>query len=263
MKPVFFKKTYVQYVIAWPAISLAKLSILLLYLQLFRVNTGLRWAVWGGIVLTCIAYLPNIGVSSYYCAAHPGEAWDYKIGDRCGNKDGLKWLIASAALSLTLDLYIMCLPIPQIMSLNMSLRRRLGVCLIFLAAAFACICALLTLIYRVHLANAADLMWPGAQLWVTNLTENFVAIIVGSVPGMNSWYKKIFKTSSVYSKFTSSFSSMSRSTVTKSQGTTSTKYESKDKRDIYPMTGYSEFDHESQRSLAGSHVEATESGHPL
>lgn len=250
--PFFFKKTYVQYVIAWPAISLAKLSILLLYLQLFRVNTTLRWAIWGGIALTCITYLPNIGVSSYFCAAHPGEAWDYNVGIRCGNKGALKWLIVSAALSLLLDLYILVLPIPQIISLNLSLRRRLGVSVIFLAAAFACICALLTLIYRVHLASASDPLWPGAQLWVTNLTENFVAIIVGSVPGMSSWFKKIFKTSTVYSKFSSSFGSLSRTTASKSQGTSSTKYGSKDTRNEYPMTGYSEFDHESQRSLARS-----------
>jgi hypothetical protein len=260
MDPFFFKKTYVQYVIAWPAITLAKLSILLLYLQLFRVNTTLRVAIWGGIALTCIAYLPNIGVSSYFCAAHPGEAWDYNVGIRCGNKDALKWLIASAALSLALDLYILVLPIPQIIGLNMSLRRRLGVSVIFFAALFACICALLTLIYRVHLANATDPLWPGAQLWVTNLTENFVAIIVGSVPGMSSWYKKVFKTSSVYSKFSSSFGSMSKSTVNKSQGTVTTiGSESKGKRDAYQLSGYSEFDQESQRSLARSERDVTES----
>ncbi|KAK2606344.1 hypothetical protein QQS21_003275 [Conoideocrella luteorostrata] len=249
--PSFYKRTYAQYVIAWPAISLAKLSILLLYLRIFRMNKTLRMAIWGGVALICVAYLPNIAVSSYFCAARVGEAWGPVVGLRCADRGSLKWLIASAALSVLLDFYILVLPIPQIMSLKMSVRRRLGVCLIFFTAFFACTCAILTLVYRIQLEHAQDTLWPGAQLWITNLVENFVAIIVSSVPGVSSWLTRVLMPSQFYSRISSFLSGSSRSAFSQTQSQTSDMMASDQTNNNYPMRNYAQHDPESQSSLTG------------
>jgi hypothetical protein len=73
-------------------------------------------------------------VASYYCAPHAGEQWGLSVGQRCGDKASLKWLVGSAAMSVLLDIYIFILPIPIVLRLNMSGRKRFGVLLIFATA---------------------------------------------------------------------------------------------------------------------------------
>jgi len=128
------QRIFVQAIIAWPAIILAKLAILFLYLRLFQVRPAMRYAIYAGVVWTILTYLPNMFDFAYFCAAHPGEPWDINVGLRCGDKKSLKWLLVSAGMSILLDLYILALPIPVVRKLNMSGRKRFGILLIFFAA---------------------------------------------------------------------------------------------------------------------------------
>jgi hypothetical protein len=128
------QRMFIQAILAWPAIILAKLAILLLYLRLFQIRAAMRYAIYAGVIWTILAYLPNMFLFTYICTARPGEPWDINVGLRCGNKQSLKWLVASAGMSVLLDLYILALPIPVVRKLNMSGRKRFGVLLIFFAA---------------------------------------------------------------------------------------------------------------------------------
>lgn len=132
--PTTAQKIFAQYIIAWPAIILAKLAILFLYLRLFQIQQVARYAIYAGVCWTFLTYAPNIFISAYFCAPHPGEPWDMNVGLRCGNKSALKWLVVSASMSLFLDLYILALPIPIIRKLNMTGRKRFGILLIFFTA---------------------------------------------------------------------------------------------------------------------------------
>ena len=128
------QRMFVQSVIAWPAIILAKLAILFLYLRIFQIQPTVRYAIYAGVGWTFLTYLPNMVISAYFCAAHPGEPWDMNVGLRCANKNALKWLVVSACMSVLLDLYILALPIPVVRKLNISGRKRFGIILIFLTA---------------------------------------------------------------------------------------------------------------------------------
>ncbi|KAF4624316.1 hypothetical protein G7Y89_g13857 [Cudoniella acicularis] len=86
-------RTYAQHTIAWPAVILAKPSILLLYFRIFNVRPAMRYAIYGG------------------------KSWGLAIGIRCGTKGPLKWLVVSAIMSLALDLYILLLPITTMLPL--------------------------------------------------------------------------------------------------------------------------------------------------
>lgn len=128
------QRMFAQSIIAWPAIILAKLAILFLYLRLFQIQKAARYAIYAGVCWTFMTYLPNMFISAYFCAAHPGEPWDMNVGLRCANKSALKWLVVSACMSVLLDLYILALPIPVIRKLNMTGRKRFGILLIFFTA---------------------------------------------------------------------------------------------------------------------------------
>jgi hypothetical protein len=119
---------------AWPAIFLAKLSILLLYLRIFDIKQSIRVGVVVGAVWAFLAYIPNIVVSGYFCAPHIGQPWDIRIGSTCDQPATKKWLVTSAAMSLALDIFILVLPIPVVLRLHLNAKRRIGVFLIFFTA---------------------------------------------------------------------------------------------------------------------------------
>jgi len=109
---------------AWPAIFLAKLSILLLYLRIFDIRQSIRVGVIIGTVWAFLAYIPNIVVSGYFCAPHIGQPWDIRIGSTCDQPATKKWLVTSAAMSLALDIFILVLPIPVVLRLHLNAKRR-------------------------------------------------------------------------------------------------------------------------------------------
>lgn len=166
MTASYFKRIFAQYFIAWLAIFLAKFSILWLYRHLFGIKKSMRIAVYIGIAWAAITYLPNMAIAANWCAARYGQPWDFNVGMRCAEKLPLKWLVASAAMSVALDIYIFVLPIPVVMGLKLSGRKRLGVLFIFTTAAFAIVCAALTQVYRVKLVKTNDSMWLSAQLFI-------------------------------------------------------------------------------------------------
>ncbi|KAF2679170.1 hypothetical protein K458DRAFT_422593 [Lentithecium fluviatile CBS 122367] len=238
----YFKRMFIQNFIAWPAIFLAKISILLMYLRLFRIKQSIRHAAFAGMLWTAMTYLPNMAVAGYWCSAHFGEQWDFNVGIRCGSKAPLKWLVTSAAMSVALDIYIFLLPIPVVLGLKLSGRKRLGLLFVFTTAFFAVICAVLTLVYRVKLLLSTDSMWLSSQLFICNGVENYIAIIVGALPGCSGYFKSHIKESAFFISISSRF--------TGSRGTSnqSSKERSKATKGAYKLREFSN-DTESQKSL--------------
>ncbi|KAF2843030.1 hypothetical protein M501DRAFT_1021467 [Patellaria atrata CBS 101060] len=189
MTPSLFQRTYAQSVLAGPAIFSAKLSILLLYLRIFQIKRSMRVAIYCGIVAAALIYLPNIFVISYFCTAHVGEDWSLVVGLRCGDPRMLWCYVGMAILSLLLDMYIVLLPVPVVVGLKLSEKGKVGVLLMFFTAGFAVIAATLHLIYRIEMLRTRDQMWRGAQLFICNAVENYVAIIVGCMPGCATYIK--------------------------------------------------------------------------
>lgn len=241
MTPSYFERIFAQYFIAWVAIFLAKFSILWLYKRLFGIKPWMRNAVYAGIVWAAIAYFPNMAVAGYWCSAHIGEVWDFNVGIRCAEKAPLTWLVVSATMSVILDIYIFVLPIPIVLQLKLGKRQRLGLLFIFTTAAFAIVCAVLTLVYRVKLLKTTDSMWLSAQLFICNGVENYIAIIVGAMPACSAFFKAHIKDSALFTAITSGWSSMRGST------NKSTKASSRAMGPSYKLSDVS--DTESQRAL--------------
>ncbi|OCL05805.1 hypothetical protein AOQ84DRAFT_298220 [Glonium stellatum] len=200
---------------AWPAIFLAKVAILLLYLRIFEVKRSIRVGAIVGAIWAFLAYIPNIIVSGYFCAPHIDQPWDFRTGLTCDIPGVKEWLVTSAVMSLALDIFILILPILIVLRLHLNVKRRLGVFLIFFTAIFAVVCALLTLMYRVRLLLYKDAVWVGSQLFITNVVENYIAIIVGAIPGVTSYFKTFVTHSIIFSqlssRITNSFGSFGRS----------------------------------------------------
>ena len=106
-----------------------KLTILMLFFKLFQVNKSTKIAIYGGILLCLSTYVPRIGLTFFYCAPHPGEVWGSTVYNRCPKV--VVGAIAQSVLAVILDTYLLILPIPVILRLNLAPRKKISTCFVF------------------------------------------------------------------------------------------------------------------------------------
>lgn len=131
--PSYFKKLFIQECFFAPVYFTSKTAIFLLYRQLFAIKKWMRNAVNVGILLTFVLYLPTIPTAAVSSAPRLGGSWS-SIFTSDGPEMMITWGIVMATLSTLLDLYIFFLPLPNILRLQMPLRRRLQVAGVFATA---------------------------------------------------------------------------------------------------------------------------------
>jgi hypothetical protein len=111
------------------AITLAKISILFLYLRLFEHHPSFRLAAHITIFSTAVATLVLSFVTIFSC--YPvAYFWDRDIkGGRCLNIQNVAYAVG--ALSIVEDLVIVALPFPVLVRLQMSTSKKVGIGVMF------------------------------------------------------------------------------------------------------------------------------------
>ena len=116
-----------------PTLFFAKGAIFLLYLRIFTANKTMKYSIWFGLAFDFVLYWINIPFESWYCAPRAGDPWSLEtVGRTCS--DNIMFGLVQGVLAVVLDLYIFILPIPIVLSLQMSTRRRLSVLGVFATA---------------------------------------------------------------------------------------------------------------------------------
>lgn len=116
-----------------PTAFFVKTAILLLYLQIFVVHTGMRIAVYVGIAATGLVYWSSIIIESITLTPHAGETWADVLTNK-RSQYGITWGVVQGSAAVAIDLYIFILPQPVLWRLNMSLKKRIAVCSVFFTA---------------------------------------------------------------------------------------------------------------------------------
>ena len=112
------------------SMSCIKISILLFYYRLFRVNPRFVIAVWVMATVTACWYFTSTFVIIFQCfPVH--YMWDRKIpGGQCIPQEAL-W-IGSSVTSLLTDVAILCLPMPMIWNLRIPKKQKVALAGVFL-----------------------------------------------------------------------------------------------------------------------------------
>ena len=115
----FQQKQFTAQILTGPSLFFAKTSLLLLYLRLFGPKQSTRYAIYVGLVFAFCLYWISIPLMAYYCPRL-----------QCQSSMVILSLV-QGPLNVVLDLYIFVVPIPVVMRLQMSLRRRFAVLSVF------------------------------------------------------------------------------------------------------------------------------------
>ena len=114
-----------------PPFFLTKLPLFLLYLRPIAVTLWFRYAIYFGIAACAVFYAAAIIAYSVPCIVRPGETWLQVRSSSYCLQEGIPVTYMEGIFGLLSDIYLFMLPIPVILSLHLSLRKRLGVISIF------------------------------------------------------------------------------------------------------------------------------------
>ncbi|EEA23198.1 hypothetical protein TMatcc_002055 [Talaromyces marneffei ATCC 18224] len=177
------KILFVQTMFFGPVFFFTKAAILLLYSQLFAIETRFRIAIYISILVTLLLYLSEFPLAAVYAAPRPGHSWDSLLENLTTNAPRLALGGAvQSAISTALDIYIFILPLPILLKLQMMPRQRLQVLGIFSTALLGVGASVASLIIKIRLMSSADSSWLGAQATMCTIVETNIALIVGCMP---------------------------------------------------------------------------------
>ena len=101
---------------------------MLLYLRIFNVNRALRLSTYIGIIFQALFYSAMIGlaIGSIVECSGPAQATQ----QFCINY-GKPVVALNAVFNVVADIYVLLLPIPQVLKLQLSNKHRMGLLLVF------------------------------------------------------------------------------------------------------------------------------------
>lgn len=111
-------------------ISFAKASLFMLYYQLFKLRKSIRYAVIFGITFSILMSLITMILSIIFCSPKMGHPWDLALGVKCLRTELSAFILGIT--NLILDIYMLILPIPVILHLQLSAKKKVGILAIFM-----------------------------------------------------------------------------------------------------------------------------------
>lgn len=113
------------------ALFFSKVSILLLLFRVFSTKRRTRLFIYFGIVWAALIGCTALVVACALCIPRGNESFDSLPSiERCTHQE--IWAVVQGALNVALDLYILYLPIPLVLALQLGLKKKLGVLAIFM-----------------------------------------------------------------------------------------------------------------------------------
>ncbi|KAF2768697.1 hypothetical protein EJ03DRAFT_383130 [Teratosphaeria nubilosa] len=179
----FFELFYVNEIIYVALNGFIKISILLLYLRIFpkTVSHDFRYLCW---IMTslCAAYLvSNSLVFIFQChpVAYAWTSWDSQHTGHCIDIQAFTY--ASIAINIALEIAVFTLPIPRLLRIDMSLRKKIVACLTFTVGFTVTGCGIARAVTLPSLSSTNP-TWDFVRLAELSMAESSLGIICACLP---------------------------------------------------------------------------------
>ncbi|KAK2736393.1 hypothetical protein FQN57_000770 [Myotisia sp. PD_48] len=156
-----------------------KLSVLFFYLRLFYVDKKFRVACISVIVFVIVSSIAYIPPTVWQCS--PIAAfWDRSIPHKCLTPLPI-WL-SYAIINIVADIVVLALPIHQVLKLQLSLRDKVGVILVFALGGFVCITSIIRTTSLHSSSKVNDVTWATIPIINWTSIEVNTGIICACLP---------------------------------------------------------------------------------
>lgn len=187
--PDLFRKIFVVDVIYAPTILMAKLSLLLLYLEVFRPNVKLTYFIYLGIVLNVLFYASATIVSFVSYMPKPGQSNLEIRSSSNALRNNFVLFLVGGCFNVGSDFYILCLPISGIWKLQLAPNQKIGILGIFLTGLLACLSSVVSLYYRTKLRRYSDVTYDLVPVLLWAVVELCVGVICSSLLSFAGFFR--------------------------------------------------------------------------
>ncbi|KAK0376062.1 hypothetical protein CLIM01_06585 [Colletotrichum limetticola] len=184
-----FKILYAYTFIYGTACAATKISILLFYQRIFLLSTAssssFKFSLIAGYVLS-IAY-PIIIWTTMANACRPlSFYWNQFVGEQGRCIDINSFYLALAIINMVNDIIVLLIPIPQILKLQMSGRKKAAVCSIMLLGSLppssVCVASIVRITHLSTFSRALDITWQMGPVFIWSAIEPSIAIVSACLP---------------------------------------------------------------------------------
>lgn len=102
-------------------------------------------------------------------------------------------IYAGAGLNLILDLICFILPIPRLLTIQISKKKKAGICLTFLVGLFVTLCALIRLGYLIRWRATTNPTWSYSVISLWSIIECNVGIVCACMPALSGPIKRAWQ----------------------------------------------------------------------
>lgn len=161
--------------------------MLCFFLRIFP-NKGFRITVFAviGFVATSATVLIFLQIFQCLPVDFNWEGWKGTYGNhKCLNVNTLTYTAAS--VSIFQDMLLLGLPLPLLVTLNTSLRKKLSIIVMFSLGIFILLTSCIRLRYIVMFARTVNPTWEYTDVLIWTALEVNVSIVVITLPAIRAW----------------------------------------------------------------------------
>ncbi|KFA78590.1 hypothetical protein S40288_09088 [Stachybotrys chartarum IBT 40288] len=183
-RTTFFKNLYALQLLYLLHVSLLKLALLSFFVRMF-IGKRIRWVLIGTIVFTSLYGIVFVTVAALQCSpvGFFWEQWDLQHEGHCMNSNAIAWI--HAAISITLDIWMLAIPLWELKRLNLDWKKKAGVALMFIVGTFVTVISIARLQHIVTFGIVSiNPTWDNFDLVVWSALEIHVGIICACLPSL-------------------------------------------------------------------------------
>ncbi|KAF2853823.1 hypothetical protein T440DRAFT_389092 [Plenodomus tracheiphilus IPT5] len=169
------------------AIASTKIAIISSYLR-FIQHKGFRMTMYVIAMIVIGQWITGVLVPIFQCSPVAG-AWDFTIPRKC--IDYISYLYASSAVNVLTDILLCVLPMPHLWRLNMPLKQRIILCMLFAGGASACIVSIVRIGF-LHTLRVMDTSYQSVPTLILSVAECSLSIISVSIPALRPLAQRFF-----------------------------------------------------------------------
>ncbi|KKA29952.1 hypothetical protein TD95_005299 [Thielaviopsis punctulata] len=179
----FFHYFFVIELLYFAHLGLLKTILLFFYLRIFP-TPKVRKLLIGTIVFNIIFTITFICLGVFQCSPvnYFWMQWYGKIEGSCPRINSTAW--SHASIGVTLDLWMLALPLSQLRHLKMHWKKKLGVASMFVVGTFVTFVSIIRLATLVHFAHTTNPTWDFFETATYSSLEVEVGIICTCMPCM-------------------------------------------------------------------------------
>ncbi|KAH7178966.1 uncharacterized protein B0J16DRAFT_346139 [Fusarium flagelliforme] len=180
--------TYLKYLYVGQALYATetftiKICVLSFYLRIFPGNTT-RMIIWStiGVSVICMIIFDILAIAQCRPISYFWQGWDGLHEGQCIGVNPLAWAIA--AIGIILDLWMLGIPLSEVLFLQMNWRRKVAVSLMFIVGTFVTVVSVLRLRYLVEFGKSTNPTWDGYDTCYWSAIEVNVGIWCACMPNI-------------------------------------------------------------------------------